>query len=68
MMISLRLLEGVNVNELSARFGAAYLEHTQAVMKTLLGEAKLVITDNGFAIAKDARFLADGIASDFFIV
>lgn len=68
MMISLRLLEGVNIKELSARFGSAYLEHTQSVMKTLLGEAKLVITDNGFAIAKDARFLADGIASDFFIV
>jgi oxygen-independent coproporphyrinogen-3 oxidase len=68
MMISLRLLEGVNTTSLLEQFGATYLAHTQTVMKTLEKENKLIITNNGFAIDKNARFLADGIASEFFIV
>jgi oxygen-independent coproporphyrinogen-3 oxidase len=68
MMISLRLLEGVDMSELATRFGEAYTAHTQMVLTPLLDEGKLVKTQKGFAIAKNARFLADGIASDFFIV
>ena len=68
MMISLRLLEGVDMEKVNAIFGAAYLKHTQNIMEALQKEGKLIYTDKGFAIAKQARFLADGIASAFFIV
>jgi hypothetical protein len=37
-------------------------------MDPLFKERKLIKTNQGFAIAKAARFLADGIASEFFIV
>jgi len=68
MMISLRLLEGVDMEILNAQFGAAYLKHTQSIMEALQNEDKLIQTTKGFAITKQARFLADGIASTFFIV
>jgi oxygen-independent coproporphyrinogen-3 oxidase len=68
MMISLRLLEGVDISEVESRFGEAYTAHTQMALTPLLAEGKLVKTQKGFAIATNARFLADGIASDFFIV
>ena len=68
MMISLRLLEGVDLHILEARFGEAYLAHTKSILKPLLAAEKLIITNAGFAIPQHARFLADGIASDFFMV
>jgi oxygen-independent coproporphyrinogen-3 oxidase len=68
MMISLRLLEGVNINEIKTRFGDAYLEHTNTQLAPLLAAGKITKTYSGFAISKQARFLADGIASEFFIV
>ena len=60
--------EGMNPGKVNAIFGAAYLKHTQNIMEALQKEGKLIYTDKGFAIAKQARFLADGIASAFFIV
>ena len=68
MMISLRLLEGVDLAQIEARFGSGYLQHTNAILKDYLLNGKIEQTKNGFTIAKEARFLADGIASDFFIV
>jgi coproporphyrinogen III oxidase-like Fe-S oxidoreductase len=68
MMISLRLLEGVNLTALTQQFGETYLAHTKTIVKALQKENKIKITNNGFAIEKHARFLADGIASEFFIV
>jgi len=68
MMISLRLQVGVSLTEIEKRFGIAYLEHTKTIAKSLFDEGKIEATAQGFAITKNARFLADGIASDFFIV
>ena len=68
MMISLRLLEGVDMEAIDARFGTAFLVHTKSIMEALFKEGKLIKTNKGFAIAKEARFLADGISSEFFIV
>ena len=67
MMISLRLLEGINLNEVERRFGKAYLEHTLSIEDQLKTKNHLQKTEQGFSIAKKSRFLADGIASEFFI-
>ena len=67
MMISLRLLEGININEVALRFGKAYLEHTLSIEEQLKTKNHLQKTEQGFSIAKKSRFLADGIASEFFI-
>jgi len=68
MMISLRLLSGVNFEEIKIRFGDAYLAHTLHVKEQFNNTGQLQNTLPGFAIAKNARFLADGIASEFFII
>lgn len=67
IMISLRLLEGVSFQEIEDRFGAAYLAHTINIKEQLNNLGQLQNTQMGFCIAKEARFLADGIASEFFI-
>ena len=68
MMISLRLLEGVSWKAIEKQFGEAYIAHTQSILDLQIAEGKIYLTQSGFAIAKQARFLADGIASDYFIV
>ena len=56
------------MEQIEKRFGSAYSQHTKDVLETFLVNGKIETTLKGFTIAKDARFLADGIASDFFIV
>jgi oxygen-independent coproporphyrinogen-3 oxidase len=68
MMISLRLIEGVQWKSIETNFGSAFVEHTKTILQTHIQEGKIISTQNGFAITKEARFLADGIASDYFIV
>jgi len=68
MMISLRLLAGVSLEEIKNRFGEAYLAHTLNIKNQFDRTGQLQNTENGFSITKNARFLADGIASEFFIV
>jgi oxygen-independent coproporphyrinogen-3 oxidase len=68
IMISLRMQEGLSLFEIKNRFGSAYLEHTQSIAKSFIMGGKMEATQQGYAITKNARFLADGIASDFFIV
>jgi oxygen-independent coproporphyrinogen-3 oxidase len=68
MMISLRLLEGVQMTAIQQQFGDAFVAHTNAVLLQFILNGKIEKTEAGFTIAKHARFLADGIASDFFIV
>ena len=67
MMISLRLLAGVNFQEIQDRFGKAYLKHTLLVKDQFKNSNQLQNNELGFAISKNSRFLADGIASEFFI-
>ena len=68
MMISLRLLAGVSLKEIKNRFGEAYLAHTLNIKDQFDSTGQLQNTIHGFSITKNARFLADGIASEFFIV
>jgi oxygen-independent coproporphyrinogen-3 oxidase len=67
MMISLRLLAGVNFQEIQDRFGEAYLKHTLLVKDQFKNSNQLQNNELGFTISKNSRFLADGIASEFFI-
>ncbi len=68
MMIRLRLLEGFEMQQIQDSFGEAYAQHTKNILQDHLASGKIIATHNGYAIAKHARFLADGIASDFFMI
>ena len=68
MMISLRCMEGFDLHLIEERFGKAYLDHTNTIIQTLVEQKFLLRTNDGYCLSKSAKFLADGIASEFFIV
>jgi len=68
MMISLRCMEGFDLKHIESSFGKAYSEHTQNVIQTLAQKDIFEQNSTGYCLKKSAKFLADGIASEFFIV
>jgi oxygen-independent coproporphyrinogen-3 oxidase len=68
MMTQLRRLEGFDLDFVKTHFGNSYFEHTLQVMDTMRTKNYFLQQENRFALTKEAKFLADGIASDFFIL
>ena len=68
IMISLRCMEGFSLSLIETKFGAAYLKHTQQIMNQLEQQKIFNQTNDGYCLERSAKFLADGIASEFFIV
>lgn len=68
MMISLRCMEGFDLTFIESRFGETYLQHTNNIIAQLASQKVLSKTSEGYCLSKSAKFLADGIASEFFIV
>jgi oxygen-independent coproporphyrinogen III oxidase len=68
MMTSLRRMEGFDLDWIAAKFGKHFYEHSIAMIKAM--EAKNIFNQNGnqYGLKDEAKFLADGIASDFFIL
>lgn len=68
IMIGLRTIWGVDLESLKEKFNDRILEHFQREIKQKLDEEILVIEDNHLKIPEKHWFMADGIASDLFIV
>jgi oxygen-independent coproporphyrinogen-3 oxidase len=68
MMTSLRRMEGFDLDLIAAKFGKRIYDHSMAMIKEM--NAKNIFNQNGkqYSLKDDAKFLADGIASDFFIL
>ena len=66
MMISLRKMEGFSFEKIKNAFGAAYETHAKNIAAHFVQEGKLMETPSGYTLSKEAKFFADGIASDFF--
>ena len=68
MMTSLRRMEGFDLDWIAEKFGKHFHEHSIAMIKAM--EAKNIFNQNGnqYGLKDEAKFLADGIASDFFIL
>jgi oxygen-independent coproporphyrinogen-3 oxidase len=68
MMTSLRRMEGFDLDMIAAKFGKRFYEHSIAMIKAM--DAKNILNQNGnqYSLKDEAKFLADGIASDFFIL
>jgi len=66
MMISLRKMEGCSLKIIRNEFGEKYEAHVKSLAATYLQKNQLKQTAIGFALTKEAKFFADGIASDFF--
>jgi oxygen-independent coproporphyrinogen-3 oxidase len=68
MMIALRQIEGFSLDYILENFGAAYYTHTMKILAPFVQKSQLNTTTNGYTLSNTAKFFADGIASDFFIV
>lgn len=66
IMISLRCIEGFSMQIIQDKFGNALLQHAQQVAHSFESKGQLIKTEQGYTLTKQAKFFADGIASDFF--
>lgn len=66
ILTNLRTMWGINLEEIRKNFGEGYAEH---VVKTLAGyKAYLVLSQDRIQLNQKGKFLADRIASEFFLV
>ncbi|MCW1964068.1 radical SAM family heme chaperone HemW [Chryseobacterium viscerum] len=68
IMIGLRTIWGVDLTSLKNKFSDRLLEHFQREIKTKLEEGILIVENDHLKIPEKHWFMADGIASDLFIV
>jgi oxygen-independent coproporphyrinogen-3 oxidase len=68
IMTSLRRIEGFDLRLIEQKFGVNYLEHTMRILEALKSKDYFQQIENNIALKNSAKFLADGIASDFFIL
>lgn len=68
IMIGLRTTWGVDLTSLKNKFSERLLEHFQTEIKTKIEEGILIIENDHLKIPEKHWFMADGIASDLFLV
>lgn len=68
MMIGLRTIWGVDLNKINQNFSPEIIDYLNEEIKPKLESGILKIEDNYLKIPEQHWFLADGIASDLFIV
>lgn len=68
MMTSLRRIEGFDLDFILTTFGQSYFDHSIATINELLSKNVFQQNGNQYSLKNEAKFLADGIASDFFIL
>lgn len=68
IMTSLRRMEGFDLDYIKSVFGIAYYEHSKTTMDALRTKNYFQENETRVSLNQEAKFLADGIASDFFIL
>ncbi|WP_288377105.1 radical SAM family heme chaperone HemW [Chryseobacterium culicis] len=68
IMIGLRTIWGVDLESLKNKFSDRMLEHFQREIKSKMEEGILIIENDYLKIPEKHWFMADGIASDLFII
>lgn len=68
IMTSLRRLEGFDLEYIKNNFGMTYYDHSKSIMDALQTKNYFHENENKVSLKQEAKFLADGIASDFFIL
>ena len=68
IMTSLRTMEGINLNTLEVYFGKEILTHTQKEINKWIDRGLVILQNNHFTLTQQGKLMADGIASDLFIV
>jgi oxygen-independent coproporphyrinogen-3 oxidase len=68
MMTSLRRIEGFDLDFIQSTFGKKYLDHSLVTIKEMESKNLLMQHGHHYSLTNEAKFFADGIASDFFIL
>lgn len=68
LMIGLRTVWGVNYEDLKNSLSPELLEKSSRQIETKINDGRLVLDGNYLKIPKEHWFLADGIASDLFLI
>ena len=68
MMTSLRRMEGFDLDLIQSKFGAQYCTHSIDILEAMRSKNFFHQDGNCYTLRNEAKFLADGIASDFFIL
>ncbi|AZB35321.1 radical SAM family heme chaperone HemW [Chryseobacterium bernardetii] len=68
IMIGLRTIWGVDLESLKEKFDDRFLEHFQQEIKQKMEEGILIIEKDHLKIPEKHWFMADGIASDLFMI
>ena len=66
MMISLRQMEGFSLDKIKTQFGEKFEAHVKIIATNFELKQQVQKTAMGYCLTKEAKFFADGIASDFF--
>lgn len=68
VMTGLRTKWGINLIEGESKFGSTLMSYLRNQLKNYINNNQVIELNKSLIIAKEARFLADGIASDAFMV
>ncbi len=68
MMTSLRRMEGFDLDLIQAKFGDRYYQHSTEILEAMRPKNFFQQNGNCYTLNAKAKFLADGIAADFFIL
>ena len=68
VMTGLRTIWGVDLDRIASEFGENYLKYLNQQSSKFLAQGLLVVDDGKLLTTKKGKFLADGIASDLFMI
>jgi hypothetical protein len=61
-------MEGFDLDFILATFGKSYYDHSVTIIHEMHAKCVLKQNENQYSLNDGAKFLADGIASEFFIL
>jgi oxygen-independent coproporphyrinogen-3 oxidase len=68
VMTGLRTTKGIDLNEISDRFGVSFIKQNEEKISLWMDSGKLLQKDHIFTLSQSGFLWADRISSDFFIV
>ncbi|MGV3695712.1 radical SAM family heme chaperone HemW [Flavobacterium sp.] len=68
VMTGLRTIWGISLDRIAAEFGESYLNYLNQQAEKYIEDHLLFVDDNVLRTTKSGKFLADGIASDLFLL
>jgi oxygen-independent coproporphyrinogen-3 oxidase len=68
IMISLRTMEGIDLGEVTRRFGAETALQLEKEVSAYIQQGKIRMGNGRLQLTREGKLLADGIAADLFVI